>query len=239
MTGKGFKLGSIFIRPQDNTTEGYIPYPPYYMDKRTLDSLLTEYGDLTYSDFTATEHGTWIAGYKFAIRMKTNKTLPATITYNDFDMTIRLKDDIRYCTYCKRYGHTTGLCHTRKQDDVTYTQKRKDAREAQTAQYENEVEAIHQTEVEAITTLNNQFSEEMQRITDEHTSRVAECKIEGISEAELLLMHHAFKIRQEQETIEKEQIEADLKGRYEQKRATLVQEYGKMGFRVTGKSKDK
>jgi hypothetical protein len=50
------------------------------MDKRTLDNLLTEYGDLTYCDFTATERGTRIAGYKFAIRMKTNKTLSATIT---------------------------------------------------------------------------------------------------------------------------------------------------------------
>jgi hypothetical protein len=70
VTGKGFKLGSIFIHPQDNTTEGYIPYPPYYMDKRTLDILLTEYGDFTSSDFTATEHGRRIAGYKFAIIMK-------------------------------------------------------------------------------------------------------------------------------------------------------------------------
>ena len=28
MTGKGFKLGNIFIRPQDDTTEGYSPPPP-------------------------------------------------------------------------------------------------------------------------------------------------------------------------------------------------------------------
>ena len=231
VTGRGFHLGGIFIRPEDNTTEGYIPYPPYYMDKRTLDDLLTEYGQLTHSDFTTTDNGTRIAGYTFAIKLKTNKTLPETITYNNCDMYIRLKDDIRYCTYCKRHGHTTGRCRARKHDDVLYTQKRTDTRTAQTTQYNQEVDAINTTEFEALQLLNSEFEQEMQNMATAHNERLVECQTDGVSAAKIELLHHDYKLRQDAETIERDEVEVNLQGRYEEKRLALASEYRKMGFR--------
>ena len=44
--GKGFLLGGINIKPCVDAIEGYIPFPPFYLDKTTLDGLLTEYGEL-------------------------------------------------------------------------------------------------------------------------------------------------------------------------------------------------
>ena len=52
-------------------------------------------------------------------------------------------------------------------------------------------------------------------------------------------MHHDFKLRQDAETLENEEIAADLKDHYQQKRNKLKHEYGKLGFQLTEQSTDK
>ena len=76
--GRGFFLGGIHIRPTDNANEGYIPYPPFYCDRQTLDRLLNAYGTVMDGDFVRTMDGIRIAGYKFRLRPRPNKTLPVT-----------------------------------------------------------------------------------------------------------------------------------------------------------------
>ena len=66
--GRVFFLGGIHIRPTDDAIEGYIPYPPFYCDKQTLDGLLNTYGTVTDGDFVRTTDGIRIAGYKFRLR---------------------------------------------------------------------------------------------------------------------------------------------------------------------------
>ena len=209
------------------------------MDKRTLDDLLTAYGDVTYSEFTSTANGTRIAGFKFAIRLKPNKHLPPTITYNNFDMTIKLKDDIRHCTYCKRYGHTTNNCRARKQDDVMYDARRKDARLEQQVQYNHELTAVNETEMDAIQTLGEQYEKEMERLLNEHNANVWEKEKEGVTEGKLLLIKLAWENRKKSEAEEREEVERDLHSRYEGKRTVIKEEYPKMGFRLPQQSRDK
>ena len=84
---KGFYLGGIHIRPTDDVIEGYLPNPPFYSDKSTLDALLSRYRNVTKGDFVRTDDGVRIAGYKFRLRLGFNKTLPATLTYNGLTWT--------------------------------------------------------------------------------------------------------------------------------------------------------
>ena len=101
--GGGFYFGGIHIKPTDDAVEGYIPYPPFYCDKSTIDGRLAQYGDVTDGGFVRTSTG---------VRISQATGFDRTIIYNTMD--IRRSDDIRYCTYCKRYRHSTGRCRTRQ-----------------------------------------------------------------------------------------------------------------------------
>jgi hypothetical protein len=231
VSGRGFTLGSVVIRPTDDTTEGYIPYPPYYIDKQSLDTLLTEYGDVVRSAFTTTDDGVRVAGYSFAIRLKRTKTLPDVITYNDCEMTIRLKDDLRTCTYCKRTGHTTGLCRQRKADDVIFQKKRKDAREDQQTLYNADITSINIEEVDALEELDAQYATEMDRLAGIHRNAVDEMEAAEVSEPKLLLLHADFRNRQSEEAHNHDEYEADIRVQAAQRRAEAVTEFSRMGFR--------
>ena len=157
VTGKGFWLGGIQIPPEDDTTEGYIPFPPYYIDKRTLDDLLKPYGDITASDFIKNTHGTRVAGFKFNIRLHQDKSLPASIDYNNFTMDIKLKTDIKHSKFCEIYGHTIGNCKARIAKDHANQDRRNHEKMQKQQAYETEIRDIEASEEEEQQQLNIDF----------------------------------------------------------------------------------
>ena len=163
--GRVFFLGGIHIRPIDNAIKGYIPYPPFYCDKQTLDGLLHIYGTVT------------DAGYKFRLRPRPNKTLPTTLTYNGYDMDVRRNDDIRHCTHCKRYGHTAGRCRSRLAAQESRNQLQDARKQQQQHQYQLEVDALNEKEEAEHADITDQFDAESARIeadtsSDDHTERL-------------------------------------------------------------------
>ena len=129
-TGKGFYVEHLHIKPTDNTTNGYIPFPPYYIDESTLQDLLKPYGTLVTGGFVKTRLNTRIAGYKFGIRIHKDKSPPTSIEYNGCCMDIKYDDDQRKCKYCGRYGNLIGKCRTKAADDLIHQQRRGEARDA-------------------------------------------------------------------------------------------------------------
>ena len=111
--GKGFTIGNISIKPQDDTLHGYIPFPPYYVDFTTMDNLITEHGELVSSSFVETPHHVRVAGYKFQLRLKKGVVRPLNVTYNGYTMEIHYQDDERKCTYCHKIGHLQAICRSR------------------------------------------------------------------------------------------------------------------------------
>ena len=202
----GFFLGGIHIRPTDNAIEGYISYPPFYCDKQTLDGLLNHYGTVTDGDFVRTTDGIRIAGYKFRLRPRQNKTLPPTLTYNGYDMDIRRNDDIRHCTHCKRYGHTAGRCRSRLAAQEA-RQHQQDARhQQQQHQYQLEVDALNEKEEAEHAVINRQFEAETGRIEGDPSSD---------DPKELLL----------QELADKESSVTWLRDRYAEMRSSVASQY--------------
>ena len=48
ITGRGFFLGSgIHIKSTNDTISDYIPFPPFYCDKTTVDGIFNAYGNIT------------------------------------------------------------------------------------------------------------------------------------------------------------------------------------------------
>ena len=64
--------------------------------------------------------------------------------------------DLRYCTYCKRYGHMTGRCRSRQVSMELGRQKKVTHQQQQHQQYQLEIDAIKREEAEH-TTLLAQF----------------------------------------------------------------------------------
>ena len=137
MTGEGFYIGQTHIKPTDNTITGYIPFPPYYINKTTLDRLLGQYGHHVTDDFVTTPHGTCIARYKF--KMMSNRAVPPPrkLIYNDYHMDIKYDDDIRQCRYCGRYGHLLRQCRTKAADDKLHQRARDEAMALRTTDWQN------------------------------------------------------------------------------------------------------
>ena len=96
---------------------------------------------MTNSDFTTTDKLTRIAGYRFDIRLRQNKTLPETITYNDCTMDVQRKDDIKFCNYCKKYGHLISKYRFRLNDEEK-SRKRREKQEDKLEQFEIEINEI-------------------------------------------------------------------------------------------------
>ena len=127
---KGFYIGDIHIKPTDDTTDGYIPFPPYYVDQQTLDQLLRTYGELVSSSFIHTTHNTRVAGYKFSLKLKKGIQRPTFLEYANVGMDIKYTDDSKQCTFCQAFGHTTGTCRKRETDQLNRQKAREDARHA-------------------------------------------------------------------------------------------------------------
>ena len=72
--GRGFFLGGIHISPTDDTNEGYIPYPPFYCDRSSIDGLLSRYGDVTDSDFVANRRWRTHRGIQTSAATSTKQT---------------------------------------------------------------------------------------------------------------------------------------------------------------------
>ena len=117
-TGKGYYIGDLHIRPTDDYLTGYIPHPPYYIDRQTLDDLLSSFGTVKETSFVTTERNTRIGGYKFKLKLKNDVGRPTSLLYNGFTMVIRYQDDVKQCAFCKRYGHIISACRTKKAADA-------------------------------------------------------------------------------------------------------------------------
>ena len=111
--GKGFHIGDIHIKPQDDKIDGYIPFPPYYIDLDSLNALIQDHGELVSSSFVQTANKTRVAGYKFSIKLKKGVVRPTSIVYNTCEMQIRYTDDLKMCTHCRKSGHLVATCKAR------------------------------------------------------------------------------------------------------------------------------
>ena len=178
-TGKGFYVQNLHIKPTDNTTNGYIPFPPYYIDESTLQDLLKPYGTLVTGGFVKTSLNTRIAGYKFAIHLHKDKAPPTSIVYNNCQMDIKYDDDIRQCKYCGRYGHLIGKCRTKSADALRNQQHRSETR---LTKWREETEALEKEETLERKRLVDNYHENLTAVSDVyHAALIA---IEGTTEYE-------------------------------------------------------
>ena len=120
-TGKGYYIGDLHIRPTDAYLIGYIPHPPYYIDRQTLDHLLSSYGTIKGASFVATPRNTRIGGYRFKLQLKADVTRPTCLRYHGKEMEIRYQYDVKQCVYCKRFGHVISACRKKKAAERLHT----------------------------------------------------------------------------------------------------------------------
>ena len=139
-TGKGYYIGDLHIRPTDDYLTGYIPHPPppYYIDRQTLDDLLSSFGTVKEASFVSTPRNTRIGGYKFKLKLKTDVGRPTSLLYNGVNMVIRYQDDVKQCAYCKRYGHIISACRTKKTADADRQRARDTQQEEDRANWKRE-----------------------------------------------------------------------------------------------------
>ena len=117
-TEKGYYIGDLHIRPTDDYLTGYIPHPPYYNGRQTLDHLLSSYGTIKGASFVTTPRNTRIGGYKFKLQLKADVSRPMCHRYHGKDMDIRYQDDVKQCAVCKRFGHVISTCRKKKAADA-------------------------------------------------------------------------------------------------------------------------
>ena len=134
VAGAGFRLGSLTIKPESDYTEAFIPYPPHFCDEVSMRRLLYPFGTVKSDSFQRTPGGTRIGGYTFAIELHQGRALPASISYHGVEFHVKLKDAPRFCSYCRRYGHTVGACRTKKADMAARQAEREDLRHQQQQQ---------------------------------------------------------------------------------------------------------
>ena len=159
-TGKGFYVKHLHIKPTDNTTHGYIPFPPYYIDESTLQDLLKPYGTLV---TVKTRLNTRIAGYKFSIRLHKDKSPPTSVVYNACHMDIKYDDNQRQCKYCGRYGHLIGKCRTKAADDLRNQQHRVETR---VTIWRETREALDDEEQRETTRMHENYQENLTAVAD-------------------------------------------------------------------------
>ena len=163
---KGFYIGHIHIKPTDDTTDGYIPFPPYYVDQQTLDQLLRTYGELVSSSFIHTTHNTRVAGYKFSLKLKKGIQRPTFLEYANVGMDIKYSDDSKQCTFCHAFGHTTGTCRKRETDQLHRQEARAAARYAVDCSWWTAVHLINEDSEKAIRELTVVYRHNVQIVAD-------------------------------------------------------------------------
>ena len=142
VTRKGYYIKDLHIKPTDDTTSGYIAFPPYYIDQSTLDTLLQPYGRDISGEFVKTKLGTRIAGYKFRLTLHKDTMPPTLLTYNGCEMAIKYDDDIKQCRYCRRYGHLIGQSRTKVANDSTHQQYWEEAAAQRTNEWKTQRHAV-------------------------------------------------------------------------------------------------
>ena len=175
-TGKGFYVKHLHIKPTDNTTHGYIPFPPYYIDESTLQDLLKPYGTLV---TVKTRLNTRIAGYKFSIRLHKDKSPPTSVVCNACQMDIKYDDNQRQCKYCGRYGHLIGKCRTKAADDLRNQQHRVETR---VTIWRETREALDDEEQRETTRLHENYQENLTAVADVYEAALI--AIEGADDYE-------------------------------------------------------
>ena len=171
-TRKGFYIGTTHIKPTDGNTTGYIPFPPYYIDKLTLDELLTPYGHVVTGEFVETALHTRIGGYKFTFIPKKNTVPPKTLEYNDCVMDVKYDDDLRQCHYCHRYGHLVHQCRTKAADDQHHKQRRALEKEQATSEWKSDREAVRRKGEQERLTIQRQYTTLLNASADVYQSAI-------------------------------------------------------------------
>ena len=113
---KGFVIQNTNIPPMCGDAEGYIPFPPPYMDKQDLERILKPYGELISGSFRSIEkhNDVQTGGFDFVIKLKENKLLPRYVKIYDEIITIINKDSRIQCSHCRQYGHIMRHCKKRQ-----------------------------------------------------------------------------------------------------------------------------
>ena len=183
-TRKGFFINHLHIKPTDGFTNGYIPFPPYYIDEETIRDLLTPYGTIVTGGFVETKLHTRIAGYKFSIEFHKETSPPTSIAYNGCTMNIKYDDDLRQCKYCGRYGHLIGKCRTKAADDATNKHRRDEIR---TSTWKEDRQKLTEESIRERDKLGAQYDGEITALSDVHEAALI--SIEGTADYTERLQH--------------------------------------------------
>ena len=157
-TGKGYYIGDLHIRPTDDYLTGYIPHPPYYTDRQTLDDLLSSFGTVKETSFVTTDRNTRIGGYKFKLKLKNDVGRPTSLLYNGFTMVIRYQDDVKQCAFCKRYGHIISACRTKKAADADRQRARESQQEEDRANWKREHHLLQTATDDAVLMVQSNYA---------------------------------------------------------------------------------
>ena len=114
---RGYKVNGIDIPPEKADVSGYIPDVPHYMDQEDIIQILSLYGEVTSGKFRTFE-GTGIrcGGFDFELNLGAGKKKPSIIQILNDEFRVHLKDDLRQCNYCDKFGHRRRECRKRSQD---------------------------------------------------------------------------------------------------------------------------
>ena len=72
VAARGFRLGSVVIKPTDGALSGYIPFPPYFADLSSIVIQLSRHGQVTHHKFVTTSDGIRVAGVQFKLKLTAN-----------------------------------------------------------------------------------------------------------------------------------------------------------------------
>ena len=148
----------LHIRPTDDYLTGYIPHPPYYIDRQTLDDLLSSFGTVKEASFVTTPRNTRIGGYKFKLKLKTDVGRPTSLLYNGVNMVIKYQDDVKQCAYCKRYGHIISACRTKKTADADRQHARETQQEEDRANWKREHHLLQTATDDAVLLVQSNYA---------------------------------------------------------------------------------
>ena len=162
-TRKGFYIGKTHIKPTDGNTTGYIPFPLYYIDKQTLNELLTPYGHVVLGEFVETALHTRIGGYKFTINLKRNAVPPKTLEYNGCIMDIKYDDDLR---------HLIHQCRTKAADDQHHKQRRALEKDETTSEWKSDREAVLRKDKQERLAIQRQYTTLLNASADVYNSAI-------------------------------------------------------------------
>ena len=154
---RGFKIGTITIPPEQADVQGYIPDLPHYMQIDDVVGILSQYGDVVSAKFnTFEETGIRCGGVSFEMDLHENKRLPGKIQILNDSFTLKLKDDIKQCAFCDRFGHIQRDCRKKMEDRM-----KRAAEELQMQHIEEQLDKSMDFDVEALNDIEERARESM------------------------------------------------------------------------------